>query len=157
MHRQLLFLHYLEPCSQKVGVYSIARTYTLFFYEDGGFIQQLLTILAVTTIIIGVIGAIAYWDIKKIVIYNIIVAVGAILFGISVMTPDSLTGSIFYLIHDMNIKASLFLLVGIVAAITGTSNLRKISGLIKRYPGLGWTFSLQLLLYPAFPAERLCR
>lgn len=135
----------------KVGVYSIARTYTLFFYQDGGFTQQLLTILAVISIVFGVIGAIAYWDIKKIVIYNIIVAVGVILFGISVMTPDSLTGAMFYLIHDMNIKAALFLLVGIVAAITGTSNLRKISGLIKRYPGLGWTFFIAALSLSGIP------
>ncbi|MEW8970074.1 MAG: Na+/H+ antiporter subunit D [Mesobacillus sp.] len=124
----------------KVGVYSITRTYTLFFYHDAGYTHQLLQILAVMTIIAGVIGALAYTDIKKIIIYNIIVAVGVILFGVSVLTPESLTGSVFYLIHDMNIKATLFLLIGIIIIITGTSDLEKISGLINRYPALGWTF-----------------
>lgn len=135
----------------KVGVYSIARTYTLFFYHDTGFTHQLLAILAILSVIAGVIGAIAYWDIKKIVIYNIIVAVGVILFGISAMTPDSITGSMFYLIHDMIIKAALFLLIGIVIAITGTSNLKNISGLIKRYPGLGWTFFIAALALAGIP------
>jgi multicomponent Na+:H+ antiporter subunit D len=135
----------------KVGVYSITRTYTLFFYHDTGFTQQLLGILAIMTIILGVIGAIAYWDIKKIVIYNIIIAVGVILFGLSAMTTDSLSGSIFYLIHDMLVKAALFLLVGIMAAITGTSNLKKISGLIKQYPGLGWTFFIAALTLSGIP------
>ncbi|WP_077214450.1 Na+/H+ antiporter subunit D [Bacillus dakarensis] len=135
----------------KVGVYSITRTYTLFFYHDAGFTHQLLGILAILSIIVGVIGAIAYWDIKNIVIYNIIVAVGVILYGISVMTPDSLAGSVYYLLHDMIIKAALFLLVGIVIAVTGTSNLKKISGLIKHYPGLAWTFFIAAMALAGIP------
>lgn len=135
----------------KVGVYSIMRTYTLFFPHDPGYTHELLGVLAVITIIVGIIGALAYWDIKKIIIYNIIVAVGVILFGVSVNTTESLTGAIFYLIHDMLIKAALFLLVGVVIAITGTSNLKKISGLIKNYPLLGWMFLVSALALAGIP------
>jgi multicomponent Na+:H+ antiporter subunit D len=134
----------------KVGVYSITRTYTLFFYHDLDTFG-LLSILAILTIVFGVIGAIAYWDIKNIIIYNIIVAVGVILFGVSVMNTASLTGAVYYLIHDMLIKAALFLVAGIVISITGTSNLRKISGLISRYPGLGWTFFIAALALAGIP------
>lgn len=49
----------------KVGIYSIFRTYTLMFYHDQDFTHTFLAILAILTIIIGVIGAIAYWDVKK--------------------------------------------------------------------------------------------
>lgn len=135
----------------KVGVYSIMRTYTLFFLNDTNFTHQLLSILAIITIIVGVIGAVAYADVKKIVIYNIIIAVGVILFGTATMTKESLTGAIFYLIHDMNIKAALFLLIGIIIAITGTSHLKNFSGLIKRYPGLGWTFFIAALVLAGIP------
>ncbi|MDQ0270885.1 Na+/H+ antiporter subunit D [Cytobacillus purgationiresistens] len=135
----------------KVGVYSITRTYSMFFYQESGFIQQLLIILAILTVIAGIIGALAYWDVKKIVIYNIIVAVGVILFGVATMNIDALTGSVFYLIHDMIIKAALFLLVGLMAAIAGTSNLRSMGGMIKRYPGLGWTFFLAALALSGIP------
>jgi multicomponent Na+:H+ antiporter subunit D len=135
----------------KVGVYSITRTYTLFFYHDAGYTHQLLQILAIMTIIAGVVGAIAYSDIKKIIIYNIITAVGVILFGVSVLTQESLTGAVFYLMHDMNIKAALFLLIGIIIRITGTSDLDKISGLLNRYPGLGWTFFIAALALAGIP------
>ncbi|RLQ96504.1 Na+/H+ antiporter subunit D [Falsibacillus albus] len=135
----------------KVGVYSILRTYTLFFYHDPGYTHQILGVLAVLTIIAGIIGAIAFWDVKKIIIYNIIIAVGVITFGISVMTKESLTGSVFYLIHDMIMKAALFLLVGIITTIAGTSNLRKISGLIKFYPALGWIFFIASLSLAGIP------
>ncbi|MEK4028347.1 MULTISPECIES: Na+/H+ antiporter subunit D [Bacillaceae] len=124
----------------KVGVYSILRSYSLFFYHDQAFTHELLGILAIITVIAGCIGAIAYWDVKKIVIYNIVIAVGVLVFGISVATEESYKGTVFYTIHDMIIKAALFLLIGVMIKITGTSDLRKMGGLMKKYPLLGWTF-----------------
>lgn len=124
----------------KVGVYAIMRTYTLFFTMNVGFTHELLAIIAILTILAGCVGALAYFDVKKIIIYNIIIAVGVILFGVSQLNEAGIQGSILYLIHDMMIKAALFFLVGIVAVIFGTSNLRKMGGLMKTYPVLGWTY-----------------
>lgn len=124
----------------KVGVYAIMRTYTLFFTMNIGFTHELLAIIAILTILAGCVGALAYFDVKKIIIYNIIIAVGVILFGVSQMNEAGIEGSIFYLLHDMLIKAALFFLVGIIAVLFGTTNLRKMGGLIKTYPVLGWTY-----------------
>ncbi|WP_062109441.1 Na+/H+ antiporter subunit D [Bacillus niameyensis] len=135
----------------KVGVYSIMRTYTLFFYHDTGFTHEILAVLALLTVILGSIAAIAYKDIKKIVIYNIIIAIGVIVYGIAMMNSDGLSGAVFYLVHDMIIKAVLFLLVGIIIAITGSSDYRKYSGLIRHYPILGWTFFIAVLALAGIP------
>ena len=135
----------------KVGVYSIFRTYTVIFYHDQGHTHMILGILALLTIITGVIGAIAYWDVKKIIIYNIIIAVGVIVYGISLMNSDAITGSIFYLIHDMLIKAALFLLIGFMIKVSGTSDLRKMGGLIKQYPTLAWTFFVAAISLAGIP------
>ena len=124
----------------KVGVYAIIRTYTLFFTTDVGYTHELLMIISIITIIVGCIGALAYFDLKQIIIYNIVIAVGVILFGVSTMNESGLMGSVFYLIHDILIKGALFLLIGIIIKITGTSNLRKMGGLIKHYPILGWSY-----------------
>ncbi len=135
----------------KVGVYSILRTYTLFFYHDTGFTHQLLAVLSILTVILGSIAAIAFKDMKKIVIYNIIVAIGVITYGIAMMNADGLSGAVFYVIHDMIIKAVLFLLVGIIIKITGSVDYRKFTGLINHYPLLGWTFFIAVLALAGIP------
>ncbi len=135
----------------KVGIYSIFRTYTLIFTQDTGFTHALLGAVALLTIIVGIIGAVAYWDVKKIVIYNIIVAVGVIAFGISLNNEAGTNGALLYLVHDMIIKAALFLLVGIMVKLTGTSDLRKMGGLIKSYPALAWTFFIAAISLAGIP------
>ncbi|MBD1382588.1 Na+/H+ antiporter subunit D [Metabacillus arenae] len=135
----------------KVGVYSITRVFTLIFYHDTGFTHQVLAWLSAFTIIFGVIGAIAYSDIKKIIIYNILTAVGVILFGIAANTSSSVLGSVYYLVHDMIIKCALFFLVGAIAIITGTNDLRKMGGLIKNHPFLGWLFFVSAISLAGIP------
>jgi len=124
----------------KVGLYAIIRTYTLLFIHDISFTHELLLVLSVLTVVFGCIGALAYFDVKQIIIYNIIIAVGVILFGIAQMNDSGVSGALFYLIHDMIIKAGLFLLIGIIIKLTGTSNLRKMGGLMKTHASLGWMY-----------------
>ncbi len=124
----------------KVGVYAIMRTYTLFFVNDISFTHNFLMVLSILTIIVGCIGALAYFDLKQIIIYNIVIAIGVILFGAAQLNEAGVSGAIFYLIHDMLIKGALFLLIGVIIYVTGTSNLRAMGGLLKTHATLGWTY-----------------
>jgi len=135
----------------KVGLYAIFRVFTLIFIHDQAFTHPIIGYLAILTIIVGTIGAVAYHDIEKIVIYNIIVAVGVILYGLTIGSVDGFTGSIYYLVHDMIIKGALFLLCGAVISVTGTADMRKMGGLIKRHPLMGWLFFLSILSLAGIP------
>lgn len=124
----------------KVGIYAITRVYTLFFIHNMAVTHELLLVLSIITIIAGCIGALAYFDLKQIMIYNIVIAVGVILFGVAQMNENGMAGAMYYLIHDMIIKGALFLLIGIIIVITGTSNLRKMGGLMTTHAPLGWIY-----------------
>lgn len=135
----------------KVGVYAIARTYSLFFIDNVAFTHQMLMMIAVASIIMGSIGAIAYTDMKKIIIYNIIIAVGVIVLGLSMMDQSGTIGAMYYLIHDMIIKAVLFMLVGFIIYRTGETRFDKVGGLIKIHPWIGWMFFIATLALAGVP------
>nr|WP_186576518.1 Na+/H+ antiporter subunit D [Aquibacillus kalidii] len=135
----------------KVGIYSILRVFTLIFIHDTDFTHTFFLWIAGLTLIFGVIGALSTNNIKLIVAYNIIPAVGFMLIGIAIFNETSLSGTVYYLIHDMIIKAALFLLVGAVVYLTGTTDLRKMKGLIHHYPLLGWLFFLSSFVLAGIP------
>jgi len=135
----------------KVGIYAMFRVFTLIFYHEPGVTHLMIGIMAGITMIGGSIGAIAYNDIRKIVSYNVVIAVGFILVGLAVSTEVAIQGSIYYLIHDMIIKALLFLIAGTMIYLTGTARIENMSGLIRNYPILGWLFFITMLSLAGIP------
>ncbi|MCC3357920.1 Na+/H+ antiporter subunit D [Bacillus sp. REN16] len=135
----------------KVGIYSIMRVFTLIFYHEPEVTHLLIGILAAVTMLLGAFGAVAYWDIKKIITYNVVVGVGFILAGVASLTAEGITGSIYYLIHDMIVKALIFLLGGTLIYFTGTSNLKEFSGVMRLQPKFGWMFFIAALSLSGIP------
>lgn len=135
----------------KVGVYAMFRMFTLLFYHEPAITHTLIGIMAGLTLIGGSIGAIAYKDIRQIVAYNVVIAVGFILVGLVIATPAAIRGSIYYLIHDMIVKALLFLLAGTMITLTGKAKIDTMSGLIRNYPLLGWLFFIVILSLTGIP------
>lgn len=135
----------------KVGIYAMFRMFTLIFYHEPSITHTIIGVMAGLTLIGGSIGAIAYNDIRKIVAYNVVIAVGFILIGLAVSTTAAIEGSIYYLIHDMIVKALLFLLAGTIIILTRTNKLDEMSGLIRNYPTLGWLFFISMLSLAGIP------
>lgn len=135
----------------KVGIYALFRTFTLLFYHEQNITHTVIGIMAAITIIGGCIGAIAYTNIRQIVAYNVVIAVGFILIALAVMTVPAMEGAIYYLIHDIIMKALLFLLAGTMFYLTGTERMDEMSGLIRNYPVLGWMFFITVLSVTGIP------
>lgn len=135
----------------KVGIYALYRVFTLIFYHEPQVTHLIIGIMAGLTIIGGCIGAIAFRDLRQVVAYNVVIAVGFILAALSIFTTTSITGGIYYLLHDMIVKALLFLLIGTVIYLTKTSRVDAMSGLIRNYPILGWMFFISVLSLTGIP------
>ncbi len=135
----------------KVGIYAIFRMFTLIFYHEPQITHLFIGILAAITMVLGGLGAIGFWDLRKILTYNVIISVGFIMAGLVSFTTTGITGSIYYLIHDILIKGLIFIIGGTIVHLTGTSDLRKISGLIRLHPQLGWMFFIAALSMVGIP------
>ena len=135
----------------KVGIYAIFRLFTLVFYHEPQITHLLLGVMGALTMILGAIGAIAFWDIRKILAYNVIVSVGLIIAGLAAFTYNGLLGSVYYLIHDIIVKGLILLIGGTMISLAGTSNLKNISGLIRNHPYLGWMFFISALSLSGIP------
>ncbi|MGM8211542.1 Na+/H+ antiporter subunit D [Virgibacillus sp. W0430] len=135
----------------KVGIYAFMRMFALIFYHEPQITHTVIGIMAGLTLIGGSIGAIAFTDIRQIVSYNVIIAVGFILVGFALFTPTAIEGAIYYFLHDMVVKALLFLLAGTMISLTGTAKIEDMSGLIRNYPLFGWMFFIAVLSLAGIP------
>jgi multicomponent Na+:H+ antiporter subunit D len=116
----------------KVGVYAIIRTQTLIF--PGGDGAAIVLAVAATTMVVGVFGAIAQDDIKRILSFHIVSQIGYMLFGLGLYSVAGLAAGIFYMIHHIPVKTALFLVGGLIESMTGTGALHRLGGLVRRSP-----------------------
>lgn len=135
----------------KVGLYAIVRTFMLIFYHDPELTHNIIGYMAAATMILGVAGAVAYRDVNKILVYNVIAGVGFIAFGMAAANETALEGVVFYMMHDMIVKTLLFLLGGMIVALAESSRLDRMSGLMKQSPTLGWMFFVSGLALAGIP------
>jgi multicomponent Na+:H+ antiporter subunit D len=128
----------------KVGVYSIMRTFTLIFPGDE-FTLTIIKIVAVSSMLIGVLGAIAQTNFRRLLSFHSVSQVGFMVLGIGFFSPMAIAGSIYFVMHHNMIKSSLFLCSGIAERLTGKRDIKNMGGIIE-----GHTFYSALFLVAAF-------
>lgn len=132
----------------KVGVYAMLRTETLLF--PGGH-DTLLIVIAGLTMIVGVLGAISHAEMKRILSFHIVSQIGYMIMGIGIGGEAALAATVFYLLHHIPVKSSLFLVQGIVERETGTSAFDGVGGLARRSGALAALFIVPALSLAGLP------
>ncbi|MEH1101664.1 Na+/H+ antiporter subunit D [Micromonospora sp. CPCC 205561] len=122
----------------KVGVYAIIRTETLLF--PGGQLAGPLMVVAGLTMLVGILGAVAQSDMKRLFSFTLVSHIGYMIFGVGLSTVAGLSGAIFYVVHHITIQTTLFLVAGLVEERAGSTDLRRIGGLARAAPLLGVLF-----------------
>ncbi|GAA0208036.1 Na+/H+ antiporter subunit D [Corynebacterium riegelii] len=116
----------------KVGVYAIIRMRSVVFTD--GSLDSLLMWVALLTMIVGIMGALAQNDIKRLLSFTLVSHIGYMIFGIALTSVQGLSGAIFYAIHHILVQTSLFLVVGLIERQAGSAQLRRLGSLIYTSP-----------------------
>jgi multicomponent Na+:H+ antiporter subunit D len=135
----------------KVGVYVLLRVFGTVLPHDLGLIHGFLAWLAGLTMVLAVIGAISRNFIRGILSYHILSQIGFMVLAIGFFTPLSFAASIFYIVHHIIVKASLFLIGGVAARLNQTDDLDRMGHLWKKTPWLGVFFLFQALSLAGLP------
>lgn len=133
----------------KVGVYAIVRTETLLFPSDD--FNAALLVVALLTMIVGILGAMAQTDIKRMLSFTLVSHIGYMLFGVALSSVLGLTAAIFYTIHHITIQTSLFMVTGLIERRGGSASINRLGGLAKMSPILGVLYFLPALNLSGIP------
>ena len=133
----------------KVGVYAIIRTETLLFPD--GRIRDVLLVISLLTMVIGILGAVAQSDIKRLLSFTLISHIGYMLFGVALATEAGLSGAIFSIAHHSTIQTTLFLAAGPVERRGGSTALERLGGLGRIAPFLSILFFIPALNLAGIP------
>jgi len=135
----------------KVGVYSLIRVFTLIFVADTDMTHQFLIYISILTMVTGVLGAAAQFEMKRLLAFHIVSQIGYMTLGLGLFTAGALGAALFYVVHNILAKTNLFLLAGAVERIKGTTQLKEIGGLYRFYPWLAFLFLIPAMALAGMP------
>jgi multicomponent Na+:H+ antiporter subunit D len=135
----------------KVGVYALIRVFTLLFVDDVAFTHSLIMVIAGLTMVVGVLGAVAQHDVRRVLSFLIISAVGFMLMGLGLFTAGALAAAVFYLFQDMIAKSNLFLIGGVMRLVGGSFELKELGGLYRTSPLLAVLFLVPAMSLAGIP------
>lgn len=127
----------------KVGVYSIIRMRSVVFTD--GALDTLLMWVAVSTMLVGILGAMAQNDIKRLLSFTLVSHIGYMIMGVALGTDRGLSGAIFYAVHHIMVQTALFLVVGLIERQAGSSSLRQLGSLARMFPVLALLYIIPAL------------
>jgi len=122
----------------KVGLYAIIRVFTLVFGSEAGELSGMVDVwlwpLALLTLGVAVIGALAARSLQVLLAYLVVVSVGTLLAGIALGSEAGLAAALYYLVHSTLVAGGLFLLADLIARQRGDLGTDLISAPALRQP-----------------------
>jgi multicomponent Na+:H+ antiporter subunit D len=135
----------------KVGVYALIRTFTLIFVQDTGYTHTIILVAAGLTMITGALGALAQYELRRMLSFLIISHIGFAVMGLGLFTPAGLAGAVFYIIEDIIVLTVLFMVAGVIRRRGGSERFDQLGGLYATVPGLAALFLVPALSLSGIP------
>ncbi len=116
----------------KLGVYLVARMLPILGHT--ALWTALLTSFGSATMICAAILALRVTDLKLLLAYSTVMALGALMFLLASGKPETIEAAMVFLLAHALYKGALFLTVGNIDHATGTRELPQLHGLAKYMP-----------------------
>jgi multicomponent Na+:H+ antiporter subunit D len=135
----------------KVGIYVLIRMFVVILPAPLGNLNNILLVLSTFTMILGVLGAVSCTTIRGILSYHIISQIGYMILGLSLYTPLAIASVLLFIIHNIWVKVSLFLIGGVTEQASETDDLKKMGNLSLAMPWLAASFLIQAFSLAGLP------
>ncbi len=138
----------------KAGVLCLLRVVYYVAGPDflrGTWVQTAWMVLSLITVVLGSLMALRTKLFKRRLAYSTVSQVSYILFGLSLLTPDGVTGALLHTVFHAFIKSALFLCAGSMILATGKTEADQYRGVGKEMPGTLWCYTAASLSLIGIP------
>jgi NADH-quinone oxidoreductase subunit M len=122
----------------KLGTYGFVRIAIPILPEAAKEWAPWIGLLSVIGIIYGALGCLAQTDMKRLIAFSSVAHMGFVMLGISTLTPFGLNAAMFGMVAHGLITGMLFFVAGSVKERYHTLEIKRLSGMLKQMPRLGW-------------------
>jgi multicomponent Na+:H+ antiporter subunit D len=135
----------------KVGIYALLRALAMLLPASRELLEPVLATVAVLTLVVGPLGAIAETNLRRALGFLVIGGIGAVMAGLALFDAKGLAGSAAYVIHAMLTITALYLVAGLVEKATGETDSRRMGGLYAGSSLLSILFLVLILAVSGVP------
>jgi hydrogenase-4 component B len=146
----------------KTGIYGMARVFFDFYGDLPPWAGMLVLTIGVISALLGVLYALMEHDLKRLLAYHSIENIGIILMGFGSallfrsyghpqLAALALIAGLFHTLNHGIFKCLLFLGAGGVVHATGTRNMERMGGLIRRMPSTALFFLIGAVAISGLP------
>ena len=128
----------------KMGVLGMIRVVYYLIGADfirGSWVQTAWMTLSLITVFMGSMLAYREKVMKKRLAYSTVSQASYILFGLALLQPQAVTGSLLHVVFHAVIKSCLFLSAGAIIYQTGKTNVEDLRGIGKEMPVTIWCYT----------------
>ncbi len=135
----------------KVGAYGMLRVFFLIFVDTLYIFKPVIIYLALATIVVGAISAVAQTDVKRLLAYSSVSQIGYVFLGIGFGSLYGITAALVYLVNHAVAKSMLFLTSGGIIHHAGTRDMRKMGGMVDSAPLMSLMFLVGAMSIAGMP------
>jgi len=135
----------------KVGVYALLRSCGGLLPHEWAGVHQVIAWLGGVTMVLGVLGAVSRDFVRGILSFHILSQIGFMVLAIGLFSEYAMAAAVFYIIHHIIVKSSLFMAGGVAGVLNRGDVLVRTGNLWRRAPVVGVLFLLPALSLAGVP------